>query len=201
MIRVMDIFKNSLKTEPESNHNVVIVIPVYRSMTVLERVSMMQCLCVMGKYPIVLIAGRSFKADDFLNIRQFRIEYFDDIYFKSNQSYSRLMLLPEFYKRFVDYDYMLIYQLDAFVFSDRLIEFCDMEYDYIGAPMPSWGKNWKEIGCNIGNGGFSLRKIKSFIKVLNQMEYILDRRPKDWTREHFLPMEDVFLHSVQHFLS
>lgn len=45
------------------------------------------------------------------------------------------MLEADFYRRFGKYKYMLIYQLDAFVFSDKLLDFCEMGYDYIGAPV------------------------------------------------------------------
>ena len=67
---------------------------------------------------------------------------------------------------------MQIIQLDCWLFKDRLDEFMSMGFDYIGAP---WMKNglegkpepelWK-----VGNGGFSLRKVSSFLSVINQIE-------------------------------
>lgn len=64
---------------------------------------------------------------------------------------------------------MLIYQLDAYIFKDELDYWCNKSYDYIGAP---WFENYSfhEKGFNlwkVGNGGFSLRKISWFIKVLS----------------------------------
>ena len=50
------------------------------------------------------------------------------------RSYSDYVLSSEFYDTFKAYDYMLLYQLDAFVFEDRLMEFWELKYDYIGAP-------------------------------------------------------------------
>ena len=121
-----------------------------------------------------------------------RVEYFENRYFRSNHTYSELMLLPEFYKRFSDYDFMLVYQLDAFVFSDRLNEFCMLGYDYIGAPMKRWEENWSAVGCMIGNGGFSLRKIQSMVRVLEDKEAIFRKKPACWKENRFLLWEDVF---------
>lgn len=56
------------------------------------------------------------------------------------------MLSAEFYDRFAAYEYVLIYQLDAFVFADRLAEFCQMGYDYIGAPVRRLTPLWHAIG-------------------------------------------------------
>ena len=102
------------------------------------------------------------------------------------------MLDPYLYNQFSHYDYMLLYQLDAFAFSNRLLEFCKMGYDYIGAPVERYAKDWKAVGCNIGNGGFSLRKIASMIRILEQKEYIYARKPKEWKENRFLSCEDVF---------
>ena len=95
------------------------------------------------------------------------------------------MVSPAFYEAFSAFKYLLVYQLDAFVFSDQLIEWCGKKYDYIGAPWLNvkW-INKKEINKKlplfttitylfkllkgkdglVGNGGFSLRKISSHLK-------------------------------------
>jgi hypothetical protein len=85
------------------------------------------------------------------------------------------MLTSQFYKYFIDYDYILIYQLDAFVFSDELHHWCNQGYDYIGSP---WYLDFdgsdRSIGLHAvgGNGGFSLRKVRSFIKTLSTFTVI-----------------------------
>jgi hypothetical protein len=43
-------------------------------------------------------------------------------------------LSEEFYQAFTDFEFMLIYQLDAFVFRDELADWCRSGYEYIGAP-------------------------------------------------------------------
>ena len=90
-----------------------------------------------------------------------------------------------------EYDYILIYQLDAFAFSDQLERFCRMGYDYIGAPWSFCGH--KIIGTktvdqktdilHVGNGGFSLRNPRACLSLLKRYA----RQLKTW------PMnEDTF---------
>lgn len=116
--------------------NVCIVIPFYKTtLTAYEEVSLTQCMRVLGKYPIKVIKPVSLELH-FLQEKypQISFENFDDSYFKSTATYNKLMLSSEFYQRFAAYEYMLIYQLDAFVFKDELEYWCKQGYDYIGAP-------------------------------------------------------------------
>ena len=70
---------------------------------------------------------------------------------------------------------MLIYQTDAFVFRDELKDWCESGYDYIGAPWFEHFTDKEDVGnfIGVGNGGFSLRKIDTHIKVLNTFSYVL----------------------------
>ncbi len=97
--------------------------------------------------------------------------YFAHQYFGSAQAHSKLLLSADFYKVFLDYEYILIYHLDALVFSDQLTEWCLRGYDYIAPP---WVKHdqtpyagMPKFEGKVGNGGFSLRKVESFIRVIN----------------------------------
>lgn len=147
---------------------VTIVIPVYK--TVLsehEKISMDQARNVFSGYDIWLIAPESLLID-------FEhggcVKRFDDYYFQSVDTYSELLLSLEFYSAFLEYEYMLIYQLDAFVFYDDLEYFCNLGYDYIGAPwidgIPVKIRNKTKI-LFVGNGGLCLRNIQSVIRLLN----------------------------------
>jgi hypothetical protein len=71
-----------------------------------------------------------------------------------------------FYEVFRQYEYMLIYQLDCWVFRDELEMWCDKGYDYIGAPF--FVKWFVDRGIYVGNGGFSLRKISNIIEYLKR---------------------------------
>ena len=169
----------------------VVAIPVYKeSLEWWEKVSLVQVQRVLGQYDICFFAPQS------LHIpyagKGIRVERFDDACFRDRDAYSRLMLSTDFYERFSDYEYLLLYQLDAFVFSDRLAAFCAMGYDYIGAPVKRYDANWKDFGCFVGNGGLSLRKISSTLRVLQQKERIFAMRPKNWKENRFLIWEDLF---------
>ncbi len=107
-----------------------------------------------------------------LSRSSFPYKNFPDQYFESVQTYSRLLLTPMFYEAFLDYDYILIYQPDALVFSDELLNFCQAGYDYIGAPIFRKNTNGRPEFSRIGNGGMSLRKVSSFLAVLNSKRYI-----------------------------
>lgn len=99
---------------------------------------------------------------------------FDPKYFESTATYSQLCISYDFYNSFSEYEYMLIYQLDCYLFEDKIDEWCNKGYDYIGGPILStdcgWdtvkesqkGKQWQPY---VGNGGLSLRKISTFKEV------------------------------------
>ena len=102
---------------------------------------------------------------------------------------------------------MLIYQLDAYVFSDQLDYWCTKGYDYIGAPWIASPRTWwnklllktkskkkqerASIFFKVGNGGLSLRKISTFINVCHQFpEKIKENLQRPYG--DFRLMEDVF---------
>ncbi len=175
------------------NGKAVIVIPIYkRELTFFEKISLMQVRKVLGQYDICFLAPASLVCSYTDKNKHEWIERVSDEYFTGKNSYSRLMLEPWLYQRFQSYEYMLLYQLDAFVFMDRLQDFCAMGYDYIGSPMPRGG-DWHDCQCSVGNGGFSLRKISSAIRVLEQREYVFSKRPQAWEGNRFLDgAEDLF---------
>lgn len=163
----------------------VVVIPVYQEkLRPSERISLRQAQQVLGKYDICFMAPE--KMRNFLTGKGYMAEYFPDKCLSSRLEYSKLLLAPEFYARFSSYRYMLLYQLDAFVFSDRLHEFCSLGYDFIGAPMPYSGNFRTKVGIN---GGLALRKIDSCIRVTQMLQ---NMQMDDKMRQTFEQMEDKF---------
>ncbi len=195
--------KNYLSMEPEEiisvikNQkyekalSVVIGIPIYKeTLTPCEEISLKQVLKVLGKYPIVFIAPEGLMPDYVSVVDNAKIEYFSKEYFTGVTSYSRLCLEDDFYNRFANYEYLLIHQLDAFVFEDKLPYFCALGFDYIGAPIPKFYSTWHIlINSQVGNGGLSLRKISSMRRMVKQKYKILNDHPlKNW----FIYCEDMF---------
>ena len=164
----------------------IIGIPIYKEeLTSFEEISLQQVNYVMRTWKKVFIAPKSLLFN-YGNDYDYEVVRFDDKYFKSTSSYSQLLLTKEFYNRFSEYEYLLIYQLDAFVFSDKLKEFCGLGYDYIGAPAK--GGNWSKY--HVGNGGFSLRNIQQCLSVLNNKSTIIKKmisqnKPENWGEDDF----------------
>ena len=154
----------------------VVVVPVYSSViSKAEMASFRQCVMILGKHDIVLVSYQQLNCTVYGQIASdfgvaLKYEFFDPYYFSSVRGYNQLCLSPVFYRRFAYYDYMLVYQLDAWVFRDELDAWCQKGYDYIGAP---WfkkcnGEFTSDFSGFVGNGGFSLRKISFCLKVVTR---------------------------------
>ena len=102
----------------------------------------------------------------------FEIRRFEDRHFESIKAYDHFMFSREFYRTFLDYQYILIYQFDCLVFSDQVLKWCEMGFDYIGAPWFRFKDNPEKGFSRVGNGGLSLRKVRTFVKVIESTRYI-----------------------------
>lgn len=159
------------------DNEVVVVIPTYKEFNQLtsdEIKSFHQCYKILKDYKICIVHALNLNIQPYeyyikinFNKESFS-KTFNNDFFTSISGYNDLMLSTQFYKSFVEFKYLLIYQLDCWVFKDQLKNWCQLDYDYIGAPIfRHFGTN--EGGNNIdviGNGGFSLRKINKFLNVL-----------------------------------
>ena len=152
------------------NKTVAVVVPMYRGdISSDEQISLRHLRHYLGKYDKYIVAPQRLHLAD--KYSDFYINTMDGKHFESRESYSRLLLSKSFYETFRDYEYILIYQLDSLVFSDQLLEWCKKGYDYIGAPWYKEGTSrpmeWAPDNECVGNGGFSLRKVESHLKVLD----------------------------------
>jgi len=171
--------------------SVAVVIIFYRNeLEWFEIISLMQVTKKLGNHHIIAVMPRGCNPIglELLPKHAKRCE-FDQKWFKSRSSYNKLLLNPDFYAKFNDFEKILIYQLDAFVFADQLSEFSSMEYDYIGAPWLSgeliqrynfpfsvqlskiFNSLNPQLECYVGNGGFSLRNPLACQKLLAKSSY------------------------------
>lgn len=158
---------------------VAVVIPVYKEkLNNFEIISLRQLIKILGKYTIYIVAPKQINLDEyekyFITNSKFKTIFFDKKYFTNRKTYSNLLVSKHFYSQFINYKYILIYQLDAFVFRDELTEWCEKGYDYIGAP---WFEGYssatqKSKFIGVGNGGFSLRNVKSSLRYINEHKLI-----------------------------
>lgn len=149
-----------------------VVIPYYHSqLTELEKLSYKNCLDVLKKHPIILVVPEKISKEVYSSTDGVMYEVVPDWWMESISSYNQMMVSNEFYSRFIKYKYILIFQFDAFVFGDLLEEFCNYDYDYIGAPWLTGMKYLRTLEKGIwyvGNGGFSLRNVSAFLNILEK---------------------------------
>ena len=156
----------------QPQYKVAVVVPMSNRADLYpdEEISLRHLTHYLGRYPNYLVVSDGLPIDR----PGFQLARFGSEYFGSAAANTRLMLSTHFYERFQQYEYILIYHLDALVFSDRLEEWCDKGYDYIGPPWQiTEDTPWVKTP-GVGNGGFCLRKVSSCLKVLNSTRYTIE---------------------------
>lgn len=164
---------------------IAVVIPIYKpTLSSAEVLSYQNCLQVLHRYPIVVVKPQKLELPTLMQSQgNLTAVSFEDHYFADVAGYNRLLISSLFYKTFNAFDFILIHQLDAFVFSDSLEEWARKGFDYVGAP----SNKYTEIDCLdisgtdlfvrsmngdrlVLNGGLSLRKVTAmlrFIRIYN----------------------------------
>jgi hypothetical protein len=182
--------------QPLTSHSYITVVPAYRTLpTASETFSLVQ-LKKRAVQNITLVCPNHLDVSAYLKlVPDLRVVRLSDEHFLSVQSYNSLMLQPWFYAMFAhDYRWMLVHQLDAFLLENQINAFCELGYDYYGAPWLSgfpqyrfafnrWPIRISSKRFNVGNGGLSLRNISKTIDLLS--------RKKGHVTNSFF-MEDAF---------
>ena len=167
----------------KKNISPVVIIPIYRDeLQADEKISLEFAKKNLSDYPIILCApdGLEILNKELAACHTIR---FPAHFFTSVNSYSRLLMSHEFYRRLSRWSHVLIYQLDCLVFRDALQEWCRNDWDYIAAP---WFHKFLDDTSDglwrVGNGGFSLRKISSHLRVLSKQAYVGSIYPENGGR-------------------
>lgn len=180
---------------------VAVVVPLSNRshLTADEEISFRHLLHYLGRYDKYLIVPRSLEIDR----PQFYNKAFDDRYFGSVRAHRQLLFSPRFYEAFEGYEYILVYHPDALVFSDQLEYWCQQGFDFIGAPWvkhkdaPYAGQSAHE--GKVGNGGFALFKIDSFLKIFYSPIYQIEPA-RYWATYEDLPWHRRARHLPKTFL-
>lgn len=186
-----------------------IVVPIYKAIPdTFETRSLQRCLEVFPGETIILVAPKHLQLQHYQELakpfgRILEVEYFHPVFFKSISGYNNLLLSKQFYQRFRAYEFMLIHQLDVWVFSNQLETWCSKNYDYVGAPSFSDDVTYDPANAWIGNGGFSLRKIDSFLRMFdderwfahyaNHSKHHAHQKVKGWIENQLLRMQATIL--------
>jgi hypothetical protein len=141
-----------------------------------EEISLRQCEKVLGgRHPIRLVCPEGLDVGAYLKMAPSLMpEFVPARFLASIEAYNRFKISSWLYRRFHKFDFILTYELDAFVFRDELLDWCREGWDYIGAP---WFEGWQEatLGApfiGVGNSGFSLRRTKPCLQISKSVEWI-----------------------------
>lgn len=151
---------------PSKRVAVTVPLASHPQLTPDEEISLRHLRHYLGPYDRFVIAPQSMDVphDDFEIVR------FPDEYFGSANAATRLMMRPEYYETWSDYEYILTYQLDAIVFSDQLLDWCATGLDFVSAPNYGLADRFS-MPCS---GGFALRNVQSFLRVFDSDRYAVD---------------------------
>ena len=164
-----------------------VVIPVYQTtLTDQELFSIKTAVSVLAQHIIYFVGP--VRLTNFLQQlsqqfeRPLSYKTYPDHYFASIDGYNRLMLSSAFYQAFEHYQYILIAQTDSLVFSDELNFWAAKGYSYIGAP---WFDGYTQPTqplrlTAVGNGGFSLRNVQDFLRVLKRPRIFKNTLMQTW---------------------
>ena len=146
-----------------------IVTAVYKKqLNQLEELSMKNCVDVFKNRDIFLMVPEDLDVSYYHSTfgYEFKVIRVNPNYFRGWQAYNWFLKTLDFYLPFEDkYEYICVDQQDVWRFEDKLDYFMDMNYDYYGGPITAGCWNDREM---VGNGGFSLRKVKSFIEAIKK---------------------------------
>ncbi len=190
----------------------IVIITEKTLLTKYEEISLNRALEVFSEFNKYLVIPEKTEPRNFIDPEKITVIELNNSHFTGVNSYSSLLLSNFFYEHFIDSEFILIYQLDCFVFKNNFTDF--LTFDYVGAPwfnsqnhagnatirtllfrkpfmsvrlMIDW-KLQKKTNA-VGNGGFSLRRVDKFISITkdNQMKRII----ASWLRQK-RPHEDIF---------
>jgi len=165
-------------------HKVIIIIPVYKQVPdEEEKKALRQALKLFARYPLKIVGPDdiSFQSYHEIGFTESQIERQPSRNFAGISAYNKWLCSKAFYQNYQHYTYILIFQTDAWVFQDQLEQWCDKGFDYVGSPWlwrPEQTKEkitidlWPLLRNQIGNGGVSLRKIRTMIKYAGWAQFL-----------------------------
>jgi hypothetical protein len=205
-----------------SSKKIIIVIPVYTTnLSYIERNTLKNNVDKLKDYDITIISPQSLDISGIADLQNDNISMarFGNDCFSSVEGYNKLLRSSAFYSGFSEYEYLLILQLDAFIFHNDLDVFCNKDYDYWGAPwidfelinykflrtvLPLFHKSrylrpFRNIFGKkylVGNGGLSLRKVATHLQITTKFASHIQEFEKDYNKwiegGATSMMEDVF---------
>jgi hypothetical protein len=185
---------------------VCIVVPIYlEEPTALEKIGLAQILKVFKNYDIIFQVSNGIQTKWYEEFSQGKANFqFREFAVNNFIEYNKLLLSPDFFERFADYEFMLICHMDAFPFRDELAKWCGRNYDIIGSIIYSHQFHMTPTITRIFglgapqymfNGGFCLYRVEGLRRLLSSLSlkhrlYFLYHRIR---RKGNYPLSDIFI--------
>ncbi|KAA2239896.1 hypothetical protein F0L74_27305 [Chitinophaga agrisoli] len=174
-----------------------VIIPAHKSrLTVEEAISLQACYNRLQHYHCYLLHGADgFSPEEYLDIHpQLKLKRVPANWLSSVQQYNRMKVNPSFYELFRDYQFMLTYELDAYIFSNDITAHHGFDYDYIGAPIFEGYQQAAPDAPFHGalNSGFSMRNVTACRVMLDKLQLY----KAWWKKNKFLLVNFPFLRRV-----
>jgi hypothetical protein len=152
---------------------IILIISHKEELTENELLSLRQCYKILGSYPIRILTPKGNSVDFYRTYLPDPVfDFIEPDRLSNYQKFNNYKISLELYQKFSDYELILFYEPDAFVFKDELKSWCKAGYDYIGAPWFETKRDGSIYINDVGNGGFSLRNVKSSIQILRELRYL-----------------------------
>lgn len=159
--------------ETTESQSVCVVIPVHKAVPAADEVTSLQaCAQRLKAYDRFLVFPVGIDVRAYIAIDpELKLKPVDPQWLASIEQYNKMKVSEAFYQLFSSYQFMMTYEPDAYIFTDKLEVNNAFAFDYIGAPFFEgyWaakpGARFIE-GCN---SGFSVRNIQSCLKALRSM--------------------------------
>jgi hypothetical protein len=175
--------ENSITNNKPINSICCILIPIYKLVPArLERAAVERCLYVLRNYDFVFLHKQSISKEQIVStysvalsqVLSYTFLPVEDDILRSAKTYNHFMLSLSFYNRISRWDFVLIFQDDAWILSGNLDKWLNKSFSYVGAP---WcrhlGPDPYCVVTGVGNGGLSLRNIKHMKRILHSPQYYL----------------------------
>ncbi|MDJ1467998.1 DUF5672 family protein [Xanthocytophaga flava] len=166
------------------NKLVAVVIPVHEATPdANETLVLGYYLKLFAQYPIVFVTQSDLDTgfyEQMIHESSHPNCSFERFEYKGYDEYMHLLVSEAFYARFLEYEYMLMTHLDAFVFNADLEHWCKLNYDYIGAVVYHKTYVREYVASSrilqtlhkfrllrkhpLQKGGLSLRKVRTFYR-------------------------------------
>lgn len=151
-----------------------VIIPVHKpSLSPEEASSLLACYRHLQTFDCFLVFPEGLLINDYLAIHPGLLpKPVAPSWLASLKNYNNMKMSVQFYQQFADYEFMMTYELDSYIFSSEIQQHHGFDFDYIGAPIFDGYMDAKPDASFLGalNSGFSIRNIRACLIVLKLLK-------------------------------